>query len=253
MEERLQNTTWEPLCGGARVLVSPQHAFGTDAVLLAHFAAPPPGGALGGPGHRLRGDSPAVAGAHPGRGHHRGGDCRRRPPGRPERSVAENGFSATVGIVRGDARRLAGAVPGGQPGRHRLQPTLHRAGSGHPQRGWRPPRRPPGGQPLFGGCGPGGQVRPALWGQALPVLAAPAAGRGRGDIPQPPAGAQAAAAGAATGGESALFVFAGVPPGRQARHGGGPGAPAGAGGRQPHPGNRGHLRRLPGQPGAQKQ
>ena len=42
MEERLQNTTWEPLCGGARVLVSPQHTFGTDAVLLAHFAAPRP-------------------------------------------------------------------------------------------------------------------------------------------------------------------------------------------------------------------
>ena len=38
MEERLQNTTWEPLCGGARVLVSPQHTFGTDAVLLAPAA-----------------------------------------------------------------------------------------------------------------------------------------------------------------------------------------------------------------------
>ena len=75
MEERLQNTTWEPLCGGARVLVSPQHTFGTDAVLLAHFAAPPTQGALGGLGHRLRGDSPAVAGAHPGGGHHRGGDA----------------------------------------------------------------------------------------------------------------------------------------------------------------------------------
>ena len=192
----------------------------------------PAQGALGGLGHRLRGDSPAVAGAHPGGGHHRGGDAGEGRLAGPALGGGKRLFRHG-GHCAGGRPAAWGAVPGGEPGRHRLQPALHRAGGGHPQRGWRPPRRPPGGQPLFGGCGPGGQVRPALWGQALPVLAAPAAGRGRGGVPQPPAGAQAAAAGAAAGGESALFVFAGVPSGRQARHGGGPGAPAGAGGRQP--------------------
>ena len=43
MEGFLQNSHWEPLSGGARVLVSPEHTFGTDAVLLADFSAPRPG------------------------------------------------------------------------------------------------------------------------------------------------------------------------------------------------------------------
>ena len=43
MEEQLKNTRWEPLWGGAKVLVSREHGFGTDAVLLAHFSRPKPG------------------------------------------------------------------------------------------------------------------------------------------------------------------------------------------------------------------
>ena len=43
MEDWNSTTHWEPLTGGARVLVSREHTFGTDAVLLADFSAPRPG------------------------------------------------------------------------------------------------------------------------------------------------------------------------------------------------------------------
>ncbi len=198
------------------MLVSPQHTFGTDAVLLAHFAAPRPRERWADLGTgcgvipllwRVRTQAGAITGV----------EMQEKAAWQAQRSVEENGFSATVDIVQGDARQLAGTVPGGEPRRHRLQPALHRAGSGHSQRGWRPPRRPPGGQPLLGGSGPGGQVRPAVWGQALPVLAAPAAGRRPWRCSTATSWSPSGCGCAAAGGESALFVFAGVPPGRQAR------------------------------------
>ena len=36
---------WEPLSGGSRVLVSGDHTFGTDALLLADFSMPGAGSA----------------------------------------------------------------------------------------------------------------------------------------------------------------------------------------------------------------
>ena len=112
MEERLQNTTWEPLCGGARVLVSPQHTFGTDAVLLAHFAAPRPRERWADLGTgcgvipllwRVRTQAGAITGV----------EMQEKAAWQARRSVEENGFSATVDIVQGDARQLGALFPAG--------------------------------------------------------------------------------------------------------------------------------------------
>ena len=36
----MENLHWEPLAPACRVLVSREHTFNTDTILLAHFAAP---------------------------------------------------------------------------------------------------------------------------------------------------------------------------------------------------------------------
>ena len=106
MNPLLENTHWEPLCGGARVLVSPEHGFGTDAVLLAHFAAPRPGERWADLGTGC-GVIPLLWRVRTQAGSITGVELQEKAAQQAERSVAENGFSATVGIVRGDARRLS--------------------------------------------------------------------------------------------------------------------------------------------------
>ena len=112
MNPLLENTHWEPLCGGARVLVSPEHGFGTDAVLLAHFAAPRPGERWADLGTGC-GVIPLLWRVRTQAGSITGVELQEKAAQQAERSVAENGFSATVGIVRGDARRLSDLFPAG--------------------------------------------------------------------------------------------------------------------------------------------
>ena len=211
----------------------------------------PARGALGGLGHRLRGDSPAVAGAHPGGAHHRGGAA---------------GEGRLAGPALGGGKRLfghGGHCAGGRPAAWGLFPAGSLDGMA-----CNPPYTAPGAGIPSGD----GARRAARQGDSLSLEDLARGARyalrfgGRLCVclrPQRlaeavevfhslPAGAQAAAAVPAAGGEGALSVFAGVPAGRQAGHDRGAGAAAGGGGRQPHPGDRGHLRRLPGQPGAQK-
>ena len=131
MEERLQNTTWEPLCGGARVLVSPQHTFGTDAVLLAHFAAPRPRERWADLGTgcgvipllwRVRTQAGAITGV----------EMQEKAAWQARRSVEENGFSATVDIVQGDARQLGALFPAGSLDGIACNPPYTAPGAGIP-------------------------------------------------------------------------------------------------------------------------
>ena len=131
MEERLQNTTWEPLCGGARVLVSPQHTFGTDAVLLAHFAAPRPRERWADLGTgcgvipllwRVRTQAGAITGV----------EMQEKAACQAQRSVEENGFSATVDIVQGDARQLGALFPAGSLDGIACNPPYTAPGAGIP-------------------------------------------------------------------------------------------------------------------------
>ena len=131
MEERLQNTTWEPLCGGARVLVSPQHTFGTDAVLLAHFAAPRPRERWADLGTgcgvipllwRVRTQAGAITGV----------EMQEKAAWQAQRSVEENGFSATVDIVQGDARQLGALFPAGSLDGIACNPPYTAPGAGIP-------------------------------------------------------------------------------------------------------------------------
>ena len=219
MEERLQNTIWEPLCGGARVLVSPQHTFGTDAVLLAHFAAPPAPGSAARTCGTGCGVIPLLWRVRAqGGGHRPGAELQpRRPPALARRSVEENGFSRhgrhCAGGRPGSRRRSS---PAGSLDWHRLQPAATpRRGRASPSERGRPAAPGPPGETAspwrmlaraarsalrYGGrlclC-----LRPQRLAEAVEVFHSQ------------PAGAQAAAAGPAAGGEGPLPLFAGVPPG----------------------------------------
>ncbi len=120
---------WEPLGNGVEVLVSKQHRFGTDTVLLADFAAP-------------RACDQAVelgagCGAIPLLW------CRDRAPAhitavelQPEacsllcRSVARNGLGATIDVVQADLRALSGVLPAGSFQLAVCNPPYKPAGTG---------------------------------------------------------------------------------------------------------------------------
>ena len=103
---------WEPLSGGSRILVSKDHAFGTDAVLLADFSMPRRGERCADFGTgcgvipllwRVRTQAGAITGV----------EMQEKAAWQARRSVEENGFSATVDIVQGDARQLGALFPAG--------------------------------------------------------------------------------------------------------------------------------------------
>ena len=103
---------WEPLWGGARVLVSRDHGFGTDAVLLAHFAAPRRGENWADLGTGC-GVIPLLWRARAAVGRVTGIELQEEAARQARLSVEENGFGETVSILRGDARRLEGTFPAG--------------------------------------------------------------------------------------------------------------------------------------------
>lgn len=127
----MENTHWEPLCGGARVLVSPEHGFGTDAVLLAHFAAPRPGERWADLGTGC-GVIPLLWRVRTQAGSITGVELQEKAAQQAERSVAENGFSQSVSILRGDARRLSDLFPAGSLDGIACNPPYTPPGAGIP-------------------------------------------------------------------------------------------------------------------------
>ncbi len=123
---------WEPLSGGSRVLVSEDHTFGTDALLLADFSMPRRRERCADFGTgcgvipllwRVRGRAGPIAGA----------ELQPEAAALARRSVEENGFSGEISIVEGDVRR--GLFPGGSLDLIACNPPYTAAGAGIPSGG----------------------------------------------------------------------------------------------------------------------
>ena len=108
----LKDTHWEPLSGGSRVLVSREHTFGTDGVLLADFSAPRPGERWADLGTGC-GVIPLWWRTRTQAGHITGVELQEKAAAQAQRSVEENGFGDRVEILQGDARQLEDLFPAG--------------------------------------------------------------------------------------------------------------------------------------------
>lgn len=104
---------WEPLGGGVSVLVSRQHRFGTDTLLLSCFAQPRPS-------ERRAAELCAGCGALSLRWFQSGGrsicvdavELQREACGLMRRSVGQNGLQEYYRPVEADLRLLKGTLPG---------------------------------------------------------------------------------------------------------------------------------------------
>ena len=163
MEDWNSTTHWEPLTGGARVLVSREHTFGTDAVLLADFSAPRPGELWADLGTGC-GVIPLLWHTRTQAGHITGVELQEKAAWQAQRSVEENGFSQRIAIARQDARDLSSLFPVGSLHGMACNPPYTAPGAGiasadSARRGG-PPSMPCG---MEGGCasacGPSGLRR----------------------------------------------------------------------------------------------
>lgn len=106
----LENAHWEPLSQNCRVLVSREHRFNTDTILLAHFAAPR---------HKERcadlgtgcGTIPLLWQIRYAPKQITGVELGEQAALQAECSVRENGFEETVSIRRGDIRNIREIFP----------------------------------------------------------------------------------------------------------------------------------------------
>lgn len=131
MEEHLNHTRWEPLWGGAKVLVSPQHGFGTDAVLLADFSRPKKGETWVDLGTGC-GVIPLLWRARIPMKNITGVELREQAACQAQRSVEENGFSGEITILHGDARNLPEYFPAGSLDGMACNPPYTAPGAGIP-------------------------------------------------------------------------------------------------------------------------
>lgn len=134
MEEQRKETRWEPLSGGTRVLVSREHGFGTDAVLLADFSRPKPGESWADLGTGC-GVIPLLWRARTKVGEITGIELRPQGAQQAKRSVEENGFGENTHIVQGDARDLTGFFAAGSLDGIACNPPYTAPGAGIPSPG----------------------------------------------------------------------------------------------------------------------
>lgn len=107
MEEAglLEGARWEPLSRSCRVLVSGEHGFTTDTLLLADFSLPRPGEACADFGTGC-GTIPLLWKLRGKPGHVWGVELQEAAAEQAEASVRENGFSREITILRGDVRDI---------------------------------------------------------------------------------------------------------------------------------------------------
>lgn len=105
-----ENAHWEPLSKECRVLVSREHRFNTDTILLAHFAAPRRKERCADFGTgcgtipllwKIRYNPREITGVELGEQAAEQAEC----------SVRKNGFSEAISIVRGDIREIRSIFP----------------------------------------------------------------------------------------------------------------------------------------------
>lgn len=103
MDGQIKEVHFEPLGKGCRVLVTAEHRFTTDTLLLADFSMPRPGEACADLGTgcgtipllwRMRGRPKSILAV----------ELQREAAELAEKSVAENGFSQEIKVVCGDVR-----------------------------------------------------------------------------------------------------------------------------------------------------
>lgn len=101
---------WEPLGPNLKVLVSPNHSFNTDTLLLAHFSMPAAGQRCADLGTGC-GTIPLLWCA---RGRPRqvlALELQQEGVGLAKRSAEENGFSQTLQVIQGDLREYKALLP----------------------------------------------------------------------------------------------------------------------------------------------
>ena len=129
-----QPARWEPLWGGAKVLVTREHGFGTDGVLLADFSRPRPGETWADLGTgcgiipllwRARGWGKAITGV----------ELQPEAAELARQSVEENGYGGEISLVEGDARQLEGLFAAGSLDGISCNPPYTAPGAGLPSPG----------------------------------------------------------------------------------------------------------------------
>ena len=106
----MENLHWEPLAPACRVLVSREHTFNTDTILLAHFAAPK---------HKERcidlgtgcGTIPLLWQANYAPQHITAVELGEQAFSQALRSVSENGYEENIEVIRGDIREIKKIIP----------------------------------------------------------------------------------------------------------------------------------------------
>ena len=101
----MENLHWEPLAPACRVLVSREHTFNTDTILLAHFAAPK---------HKERcidlgtgcGTISLLWQANYAPRHITAVELGEQAFSQALRSVSENGYEENIEAIRGDIREI---------------------------------------------------------------------------------------------------------------------------------------------------
>lgn len=101
----VENAHWEPLSPHCRVLVTREHRFTTDTILLAHFAAPRRRERCADLGTGC-GTIPLLWHTRYGAREITGVELGEQAAAQAEQSVRENGFEAFISIRRGDIRDI---------------------------------------------------------------------------------------------------------------------------------------------------
>lgn len=132
MEEHLNQTArWEPLWGGAKVLVTKEHGFGTDGVLLADFSRPKSGETWVDLGTGC-GIIPLLWRARNMGKRITGVELQKAAAEQARQSVKENGFEEEIQILEGDARELEKLFPAGSLDGISCNPPYTAPGAGIP-------------------------------------------------------------------------------------------------------------------------
>ncbi len=122
---------WEPLSAGSKVLVSREHGFGTDAILLADFSMPRRGERCADLGTgcgvipllwRARGKAGSITGV----------ELREQGARQARRSVEESGYENQIRILQGDVRRMEELFPAGSLDLIACNPPYTAPGAGIP-------------------------------------------------------------------------------------------------------------------------